>query len=131
MSFDREALAAAIARHGRVARVVIATGAGSTPREPGTAMLVWSDGQSGTIGGGALEFQAVARAREALATGDRCDKVPLGPALGQCCGGAVVLVTEVWDRRPARRGRRCRGAALSGRDQRHAPCRGTTAATGP
>lgn len=94
--FDRDALARAVGTHGRVARVVIASHAGSAPRETGTAMLVWEGGQSGTIGGGALEHQAAALAREALETGDRLDRMPLGPALGQCCGGAVVLLTEVW-----------------------------------
>jgi xanthine dehydrogenase accessory factor len=99
MSLDRDALAQAIARHGRVARVLVASVAGSTPREVGAAMLVWPQGQSGTIGGGALEFQAALRAREALASGrDRLDRVPLGPQLGQCCGGAVALLTELWDR---------------------------------
>ncbi|WP_420397020.1 xanthine dehydrogenase accessory protein XdhC [Nioella sp.] len=97
MSLDLNALRAAVAAHGRVARVVIAGSAGSVPREAGTSMLVWADGQSGTIGGGALEFQAVDRARQALTSADRFDKVPLGPGLGQCCGGAVQLLTEVWD----------------------------------
>ncbi|MCB2130747.1 MAG: xanthine dehydrogenase accessory protein XdhC [Rhodobacteraceae bacterium] len=97
MSFDREGLARAVAREGRVARVVIASRAGSTPREVGAAMLVWPGGQSGTIGGGALEYEAVARARAALCGGDRLDKVPLGPNIGQCCGGAVMLLTEIWD----------------------------------
>ncbi|WP_071672449.1 xanthine dehydrogenase accessory protein XdhC [Nioella nitratireducens] len=97
MSLDRDSLADAILAHGRVARVVVVATAGSVPRSAGTAMLVWKTGQSGTIGGGALEFQAVARARAALAGGDRFDKVPLGPGLGQCCGGAVQLLTEVWD----------------------------------
>ncbi|PJE34794.1 xanthine dehydrogenase accessory protein XdhC, partial [Pseudooceanicola lipolyticus] len=55
MGFDRDALAAAVARHGRVTRVVIAAIQGSSPREVGAAMLVWEGGQSGTIGGGALE----------------------------------------------------------------------------
>jgi len=97
MSFDLDALRAAVAAHGRVARVVIAGAAGSVPRGPGTAMLVWRDGQSGTIGGGALEYQAVDRARQTLTSGDRFDKVPLGPGLGQCCGGAVQMLTEIWD----------------------------------
>jgi xanthine dehydrogenase accessory factor len=97
MSFDRAALRATIAAHGPVARVVVAAVEGSTPREAGAAMLVWADGQSGTIGGGALEFAAAERARAALAAGrDRLDRAPLGPALGQCCGGAVTLLTEVW-----------------------------------
>lgn len=55
-------------------------------------MLVWATGQSGTIGGGALELQAVEQARRI--TGARALKMPLGPALGQCCGGAVTLVLE-------------------------------------
>lgn len=98
MSFDREALARAIDAHGAVVRVVVAGVVGSAPREPGAAMLVRAGGQEGTIGGGALEFEAAARAREVLAKGgpDRVDRVPLGPGLGQCCGGAVTLLSEVW-----------------------------------
>ncbi|MDF0598587.1 xanthine dehydrogenase accessory protein XdhC [Psychromarinibacter halotolerans] len=98
MSFDRASVTAAVARHGRVARVVVAGIEGSAPREPGAAMLVWDSGQSGTIGGGALEYEAAAEARAALAAGrDAVARKPLGPALGQCCGGAVVLVCECWD----------------------------------
>ena len=64
-------------------------------------MLVWQDGQSGTIGGGALEYAAAAEARAMLASGGtRLRRVPLGPALGQCCGGAVSLLTEVHDALP-------------------------------
>ncbi len=60
-------------------------------------MLVWDGGQSGTIGGGALEYQAVNALRARLAApGTTVDKLPLGPALGQCCGGAVTLVSEVF-----------------------------------
>ena len=80
-------------------------------------MLVWETGQSGTIGGGALEFEAVGRAHlwlsqagigagrlpsPAVAGGwgggapARVERVALGPALGQCCGGAVTLWTEIF-----------------------------------
>lgn len=80
-----------------VARMVVAGTKGSVPREVGADMLVWGTDTQGTIGGGALEHQAVVRARAALQNGvDRLDKVPLGPGLGQCCGGAVTLLTEVW-----------------------------------
>ena len=65
--FDLDALSAALAAHGRVARVVIAGFEGSSPREVGASMLVWAEGQSGTIGGGALEFEATGRARAMLA----------------------------------------------------------------
>ena len=88
-----------IEAHGRVARVVIAGHKGSTPRESGAAMYVWQDGQSGTIGGGRLELQATNRARGLLEGGPTTEvtRQALGPALSQCCGGAVTLVTEIWD----------------------------------
>lgn len=92
MGLNLRDLTDAVTRHGRVVRVLIADHQGSTPREAGTSMLVWDDGQSGTIGGGALELQAI----EFAAKIDRptAVKIPLGPALGQCCGGAVTLVLE-------------------------------------
>lgn len=67
---------------------------GSAPREAGTWMAVWADGFTGTIGGGQLEFQAMQEARELLAGRRRIDgavRYPLGPSLGQCCGGVVFL----------------------------------------
>lgn len=95
--FDLGTLEAAIALHGPVVRVVVAAVKGSSPREVGAAMLVWPGGQSGTIGGGALEFEAAARARDLLATGGvRLDRAALGPDLGQCCGGVVTLLSEVY-----------------------------------
>lgn len=99
MSFDLQHIRHLTALHGPVARVVIAEVAGSAPREVGAAMVVWPDGQDGTIGGGALEYEAAARARAMLAEGAeaRLDRMPLGPALAQCCGGAVTLLSEIWD----------------------------------
>ncbi len=100
MTLDLNGLRSAVAAHGAVIRVVVAEVKGSAPREAGAAMLVWTGGQSGTIGGGALEWEAAARARAVLAAGDRIrvDRIALGPALSQCCGGAVVLVSERFDR---------------------------------
>lgn len=99
MGFDRDQIARLTAAHGAVIRVVVAEVAGSAPREAGAAMVIWADGQEGTIGGGALEYQATAAARAMLAAGEaaRLVKMPLGPALNQCCGGAVVLLSELWD----------------------------------
>ena len=106
MGIDLQGLADAVARHGQVARVVIAGFAGSSPRELGADMLVWGTGQSGSIGGGALEFAATARARVALGqaggagSAGRADwfaRYALGPDMGQCCGGAVSLLCEVFD----------------------------------
>jgi len=96
---DLSALGDAIEAQGPVARIVIAGHKGSTPRETGTSMLVFADRCVGTIGGGRLEFDAVSRARQMLADGPGIAvlRQPLGPALGQCCGGSVTLVTEIWD----------------------------------
>ncbi len=100
MGFDLEELRAAVANHGRVARVVIAAIRGSSPREVGAAMLVWrtEDGfaQSGTIGGGALEFEAAQRAA-VQEKPSLLNTHALGPDLGQCCGGSVTLLSEVYE----------------------------------
>ncbi len=96
MSFDRGAMLEGLLP---VARVVIASRKGSSPREVGTSMLVWEDRVEGTVGGGALELQAIAQAREVLASGrPRVHRQALGPDLGQCCGGAVTTLIERWDR---------------------------------
>jgi xanthine dehydrogenase accessory protein XdhC len=73
--------------------VQVAAARGSTPREAGTAMLVTARATHGTIGGGRLEWEATAQAREMLASGAAAStlKLPLGPAVGQCCGGNVTL----------------------------------------
>jgi len=69
---------------------------GSVPREAGTTMGVFAQGVVGTIGGGHLEHQAIAHARELLrGTADAGERrFALGPALGQCCGGVVHLGFE-------------------------------------
>ena len=66
---------------------------GSTPREAGALMLVTDNASFGTIGGGELEWRAMQRAREALAGEPVPEQIrlPLGPALQQCCGGHVTL----------------------------------------
>ena len=66
---------------------------GSAPREVGAFMQVWLDRQKGSIGGGALEYEAAKIARQMLQndTGPTRRVVPLGPDLGQCCGGVVTL----------------------------------------
>ena len=80
-------------------RVTIAAARGSTPRDAGTAMLVFADRIEGTIGGGALEWRAMRVARDMLDQGQiqREETVPLGPGLGQCCGGAVTLSFQLTD----------------------------------
>jgi len=82
---------------------------GSVPREPGAWMAVFADatcGEVGTIGGGQLEWKATQQAREALARralqprnglAEWRENITLGPSLGQCCGGALVLRFESVD----------------------------------
>jgi len=76
--------------------VTIAQVKGSAPREPGVRMLVTADDLTGTIGGGHLEWRGMDIARAMLRDGEtrRTDRIPLGPALGQCCGGVVQLAFE-------------------------------------
>lgn len=74
---------------------------GSTPRDTGARMWVSREGFVDTVGGGHLEWKAIAHARAMLDAGKpRRDVVryPLGPSLGQCCGGVVWLVFELLDR---------------------------------
>jgi xanthine dehydrogenase accessory factor len=76
---------------------------GSAPRETDARMAVRADGSlSGTIGGGALEWDALREARRLIAAGRgpaaTIERI-LGPDLGQCCGGRVSLLIETFDRR--------------------------------
>ncbi len=99
MSFDLAALTDAVDRLGPVVRVIVTRTAGSVPRVAGTSMIVAAGTQEGTIGGGALEYEATRVARDILSDGAaRHAVLPLGPGLGQCCGGSVSLVWERFDR---------------------------------
>ena len=79
-----------------VVLVTVSRTSGSVPREVGAWMAVAAGGITGTVGGGHLEFDAIARARAALQGGGLDEEVryPLGPSLGQCCGGVVWLRFE-------------------------------------
>ena len=95
------------------ALVRVESARGSTPRESGAWMVVGARGRCiGTIGGGQLEYMAIDAARAMLARGQtprRLD-IPLGPEIGQCCGGRTLLSVDRldpdgWERlRAARRG---------------------------
>ena len=69
---------------------------GSVPREKGAWMAVFAQNFVGTVGGGHLEFEALSSARQRLkdSGGEEFERFPLGPALGQCCGGEVTLRFE-------------------------------------
>ena len=69
--------------------VTVAQARGSTPRATGVWMAVFADHITGTIGGGQLEYMAIDAAR----TGRLGPmEIPLGPEIGQCCGGHVTLI---------------------------------------
>lgn len=99
---DARAVAAGWLSSGRTAWLVeLAEVRGSAPRAAGTRMAVSVDAVAGTIGGGHLELEAIALARQALAAfsdpraASRAApferRYALGPSLGQCCGGTVML----------------------------------------
>jgi xanthine dehydrogenase accessory factor len=69
---------------------------GSVPREAGAWMAVFADHTVGTVGGGQLEWQAIQAARQQLQSGplSQLRRYPLGPTLGQCCGGEMTLLFE-------------------------------------
>jgi xanthine dehydrogenase accessory factor len=103
-------LVSMIEAHGAAALVTVIAVQGSSPREAGARLMVRPDGgYSGTIGGGTLEWKALAEAQSALTGRDRTPfatrSYALGPELGQCCGGRVELAYEVFspDQAPALR----------------------------
>jgi xanthine dehydrogenase accessory factor len=117
MASTRQGVEAFLENSPAAALVEVAEAKGSTPREKGAWMLVSPDATFGTIGGGQLEFMAIARAREAMrlslsppphhtesaprpplvASSQKKEgegltlDIPLGPEIGQCCGGRVEL----------------------------------------
>ncbi len=88
-----------IETQGKCALVSVISTQGSTPRDAGAHMIVTGQGYHGSIGGGTLEWHAIAQAQAMLARGPGVKKTShaLGPQLGQCCGGQVKLLTEVFD----------------------------------
>ncbi len=99
MSQGAERLSAFLAANPRVVAIHVAQALGSTPREEGAWMLVGATGMLGTIGGGQMEFQAIERAQRILAgeAGEGAMEIPLGPEIGQCCGGRVTLDLRLLD----------------------------------
>ncbi|RVC24694.1 xanthine dehydrogenase accessory protein XdhC [Mesorhizobium sp. M7A.F.Ca.AU.002.02.1.1] len=105
MNSKVQSLKAFLASAGRVAVVEVAGTKGSTPREKGAFMLVSPTAIFGTIGGGQLEYMAIDKARQMLGKEARIEvdevcatlDVPLGPEIGQCCGGRVEVLIRLVD----------------------------------
>ncbi|MCV3238362.1 xanthine dehydrogenase accessory protein XdhC [Mesorhizobium sp. ZC-5] len=143
MMSDVQNLRDFLAANAATALVEVAGTKGSTPREKGALMLVSPLATFGTIGGGQLEYMAIDKARQMLATfspleGEMAAKqpegvpsegtvstpraaaatppgrfaatlpsrgrdtqatldVPLGPEIGQCCGGRVEVLIRMVD----------------------------------
>lgn len=101
MTKTATSLKAFLDAHPAAAKVEVTVAKGSTPREKGAWMLVAPERIFGTIGGGQLEFMAIDEARSLL-RGASTSKpepakaldIPLGPDIGQCCGGRVGLSIE-------------------------------------
>lgn len=92
-----DALAGLQARGEAGVLVTILEERGSTPRNAGSKMVVTASALFDTIGGGHLEFKALEIARRLLAEGTlqpHLERFSLGASLGQCCGGATVLLFE-------------------------------------
>ncbi|MEN9755297.1 MAG: hypothetical protein RLZ07_1679 [Pseudomonadota bacterium] len=97
--FDR--LLDRLATDNLVALVRIHAARGSTPQGEGASMMITEEGAiSGTIGGGALEYAVINEAVHLMksgATGIIKKHYPLGPDLGQCCGGSVEIEIGIFD----------------------------------
>ena len=81
------------------ALATVVTSAGSTPREPGARMVITDDAVFDTLGGGTFEFQVIDSARERLASralGMSLEAFALGGRSGQCCGGFVNVLLEIF-----------------------------------
>ena len=81
--------------------VTVAAAQGSAPRDAGAVLIVSAREALGTIGGGRLEWDAIAAARAMIMEGgnERSLDVALGPSIGQCCGGHVTLRLKRADER--------------------------------
>lgn len=106
MATTTESLKAFLDATDEVALVEVAQAKGSTPREAGARMLVSPKAIHDTIGGGQLEFMAIDQARQMLSqasSGSQTKEsratldIPLGPEIGQCCGGRVGIAIRLVD----------------------------------
>jgi len=88
--------------HRRFALLTVVETRGSTPRKSGAHVLLAQDGESvGTLGGGAIEHEALEQARAVLAQGGTAlFRRHLAQDLGMCCGGEMSIFIEAVEPKP-------------------------------
>ena len=86
-----------LSQHAPVVAARLTRVRGSSPREEGATILVSASEICGTIGGGQLEYMVIDQARALLSGRKRTHRmdVPLGPEIGQCCGGRVEISLQI------------------------------------
>jgi xanthine dehydrogenase accessory factor len=98
--------------HARGERVVVATVAhtrGSTPQQRGAKMLFFENGEvAGTVGGGCIEAEVWAEAREAMRSGKSALHhfsltAEEASEEGMVCGGTMDIFIDVWSGEDRRR----------------------------
>jgi xanthine dehydrogenase accessory factor len=97
-----EKVSEALARHERVVVATVVDAIGSTPQRSGAKLIVFEDGHmAGTVGGGCVEAEVWAQAREVFRSGQ--------PGLftfhladdperedGMVCGGTMKIFLDLW-----------------------------------
>jgi xanthine dehydrogenase accessory factor len=87
----------------RVAVATVAHTRGSTPQQRGAKMLFFENGKvAGTVGGGCIEAEVWAEAREALRSGRSALHhfsltAEEASEEGMVCGGTMDIFIDVWD----------------------------------
>jgi xanthine dehydrogenase accessory factor len=97
-----------LATHSSAAVVTLLETRGSVPQQPGTRILVGTDGYvSGTIGGGKLEFEAIKKAQKLINDNSIAENIKPSPVvclqewnldsdLNMSCGGVAKLFFEIY-----------------------------------
>jgi len=103
--YDR--LSLAVERRERVALATVAATYGATPQREGARMLIFEDGRMlGTVGGGCVEAEVFAEARQVMRSGEPglfrfelTAETDAGEGAGDVCGGVMEIFIEPWPRK--------------------------------
>ena len=83
----------------KIIKAKIISAEGSVPRNNGTFMLISKNNLFGSIGGGKLEHQITEISKRNLDKKNfkkEIINIPLGPSIGQCCGGYVQIKLDIY-----------------------------------